>query len=90
METYVIIFAAGSSIPEEQGVNFFNQAKRDGYIFNPCEVSEIDLKQKRIKLKIYINKDGIEILPERQVDFDYLIVAMGSKTNDFNTKGVKE
>lgn len=83
-------FAAGSAKPNEQGINFLTQAKRDGYIFNPGNVSKIDLKQRKITLDALYDKTNKEILPERNIEFDYLVISMGSKTNDFNTKGVKE
>lgn len=83
-------FAAGSSKPSEQGINFLVQAKRHNFIFNPGEVEKVDLKKKTITLKAYQNRNGKEILPERTVDFDYLIFALGSQANDFNTKGVKD
>lgn len=83
-------FAAGSAKPNEQGINFLIQAKRSGYLFNPGTVSKINLKQKKITLKALFDSNNKEILPERIIDFDYLVIAMGSQTNDFNIKGVKE
>ncbi|MDI2091798.1 NAD(P)/FAD-dependent oxidoreductase [Commensalibacter oyaizuii] len=83
-------FAAGSNAPSEQGIPFLIQAKRYNFVFEPGEVSELNIKNKKITLAAYVDKYGKKILPERHVNFDYLVVALGSQTNDFNTKGVKD
>lgn len=83
-------FAAGSQSPDEQSIEFLSQAKKNGYVYQPGEVIHIDRQQKKITLAAYYNDENIEILPERYVDYDYLVIALGSRSNDFNTKGVKE
>lgn len=83
-------FAAGSQSADEQSIEFLSQAKKNGYIYQPGEVIHIDRQQKRITLAAYYNEEQIEILPERYVNYDYLIIALGSRSNDFNTQGVKE
>lgn len=75
-------FAAGSASPSEQGIHFLVQAKRHGFLFHPGEVTAIDLEQKRITLKPYVNEKGKDILPERTVGYDYLVIALGSRVND--------
>ncbi|CAI3941069.1 FAD-containing subunit (Ndh) (PDB:5NA4) [Commensalibacter communis] len=83
-------FAAGSASLQEQGMSFLIQAKRHNFTFQPGEVSSIDTEAKEITLAPYIDQYGDEILPKRCVSYDYLVIALGSKANDFNTKGVNE
>ncbi|WP_077925699.1 NAD(P)/FAD-dependent oxidoreductase, partial [Wohlfahrtiimonas larvae] len=83
-------FAAGSQSPDEQSIPFLSQAKRCGYVYQPGEVIDIDQQQKKVTLAAYYNDENTEILPERYIDYDYLVVTLGSRSNDFNTKGVKE
>lgn len=83
-------FAAGTASPQEQGMPFLIQAKRHNFTFQPGEVSEVNTEKKEITLAPYIDKHDDEILPQRTVYYDYLVVALGSRANDFNTKGVKE
>lgn len=83
-------FAAGTASPQEQGMSFLIQAKRHNFTFQPGEVTEVNTDKKEITLAPYIDQHDDEILPQRTVHYDYLVVALGSKANDFNTKGVKE
>lgn len=36
------------------------------------------------------NEDGENVFPARKIHYDYLVLALGSVTNDFGTEGVKE
>nr|WP_255837780.1 NAD(P)/FAD-dependent oxidoreductase [Ignatzschineria rhizosphaerae] len=83
-------FAAGSQFPSEQSIPLLTQAKRYGYLYQPGEVNDINPLEKKITLAPYRDAQNTEILPERTLHYDYLVVAIGSKSNDFNTKGVKE
>ena len=35
-----------------------------------------------------MDEEGCEVLPEREVHYDQLVLAIGSVSNDFNTPGV--
>ncbi|MDF7675155.1 NAD(P)/FAD-dependent oxidoreductase [Neisseriaceae bacterium ESL0693] len=83
-------FAAGSAHASEQGINYLEQAKRHHFLFQPGDIGQLDLTHKTISLKAYTNKKGQPILPQRQLSYDYLVIALGSQTNDFHTPGVKE
>lgn len=83
-------FAAGSQSAEEQSINFLSQAKRNNYTYQPGEVTSIDRTNKVITLAPYYDDNQVLILPERTLNYDYLVIALGSRSNDFNTQGVKE
>ncbi len=46
----------------------------------------IDRVQKTVQLAA-LNVDGEEILPARSLNYDTLVIAVGSQANDFNTEG---
>ncbi len=46
--------------------------------------------KKEIILKPLFDEDQQEIIPERSIPYDILVIAVGSVSNDFNIPGVKE
>ena len=50
----------------------------------------LDRANKRIHLAATFDEDGREITPDRWFDYDTLVIAIGSISNDFGTPGVKE
>jgi NADH dehydrogenase len=63
---------------------------RNHYHFEQGAMSALARDKKHIVLRPLLDKRGIEILPERQLDYDYLVIALGSRTNDFGVKGVHD
>lgn len=53
-------------------------------------MSNLNKETKTITLKPKFNSVGEEFLPERQLNYYNLVIAVGSTSNDFNTPGVKE
>ncbi|WP_434778630.1 NAD(P)/FAD-dependent oxidoreductase [Neisseria sp. Ec49-e6-T10] len=84
------MFAAGTAEPTEQGVSFVAHASIHGFQYHPGKVYKIDQLNKTVHLETLFNGEYIEILPDRTLHYDYLIVSTGSCSNDFGTKGVKE
>lgn len=62
--------------------NFFN--------FRVGTVTNIDPTSKQVILAPMRDEDGEQFLPETRVRYDYLVMALGSISNDFNTPGVRE
>ena len=50
----------------------------------------LNTDDKRITLAPILNDLNTPILPERHIQYDKLVIAIGSVSNDFNTLGVKE
>jgi NADH:ubiquinone reductase (H+-translocating) len=69
-------------------VSYRGHAAANGYRFQQGTLVDIDREGRRVLLApIY---DGTtELLPARQIDFDYLVVAVGSVADDFGIPGVK-
>ena len=71
-------------------VNYIVQGCRNGFSFMPSLLSGIDRTNKIITIKGYTTCNDTQELPNTTLSYDYLIIAIGSKANDFNTPGVKE
>ncbi|MDL2409560.1 NAD(P)/FAD-dependent oxidoreductase [Rhizobium calliandrae] len=81
--------AAGTSDVSQQETSYVAQARNRRFVFEPGELKGID-RQGR---KVYLSPTeiaGRRVLPERAIDYDTLILAIGSAANDFGTPGVRE
>jgi NADH:ubiquinone reductase (H+-translocating) len=81
--------AAGTSDVSQQETHYIAQACDRGFIFEPGEMKGIDRKARQLHLGP-LTIAGRLILPERTIPYDVLILAVGSKANDFGTPGVRD
>ncbi|MQT46179.1 NAD(P)/FAD-dependent oxidoreductase [Pseudomonas helleri] len=79
-------FAAGTANAHQQGIPFFAQAKRNHFNFMPGELSTLDRARRFIEIKPPTL--SAEPLEPRRFDYDILVLAMGSRANDFGIQGV--
>ncbi|AYC34309.1 NAD(P)/FAD-dependent oxidoreductase [Pseudomonas cavernae] len=82
--------AAGSLNSSEDELNYVAQAKWNHFEFQLGRMAGLDRQHKRIRLAATRDEDGGELLPERNLDYDSLVLAVGSTTNDFGTPGAAE
>lgn len=82
--------AAGSMDPSEEELNYLAQAHWRNFDFKFGEMTGLDRAAKMVHLAATHDEDGREITPVRSVHYDTLVMAVGSITNDFGTKGVAE
>lgn len=82
--------ATGSIDADLDGVVYSAHAAKHYYQFQLGSFSHVDSINNTITLSELRDEFGHRILPERQVNYDYLVLAIGSISNDFNTPGVKE
>ena len=82
--------AAGSIDPGEHEVNYLAQAHWHGFRYRLGEMIGLDRAAKEVRLAATFDDEGREITPPQSVDYDTLIIAIGSVTNDFDTPGVAE
>lgn len=82
--------AAGRLISSSEEVSYLNLAYRFGFEFVWGEMTQLNKEEKTILVKEQINVKNEEILPKRTIKYDNLVIAIGSSSNDFATKGVKE
>ena len=53
-------------------------------------IHSINREQKYVELALFMDKKAICFVVARRIPYDYLVIAIGSKSNDFNTKGVAD
>lgn len=82
--------AAGSLNSSEDELNYVAQGKWNHFEFQLGRMSGLDRARKAIKLAATLDEDGRELLPERELSYDSLVIAVGSTTNDFGTPGAAE
>ncbi|HIZ51423.1 MAG TPA: NAD(P)/FAD-dependent oxidoreductase [Candidatus Pseudomonas excrementavium] len=79
--------AAGSLNATEEELNYVAQAKWNHFNFQLGCMIGVDREQRQVQLAPIKDENGAELIPARQVAYDYLVIAVGSNTNDFNTTG---
>jgi len=70
-------------------LNYQAHGKKHGFHFHLGRMSGLKRDAKVIELAAIYDQDE-EILPQRELDYDQLVMALGSVTNDFGTKGAAE
>jgi NADH dehydrogenase len=70
-------------------LNYQAHGKKHGFSFHLGRMCGLQRDSKVIELAA-IYDDGEEILPQRELNYDQLVMALGSVTNDFGTKGAAE
>jgi NADH:ubiquinone reductase (H+-translocating) len=82
--------AAGSLDPFTQELPYAAQARWHGFDFQQGELKKLDRAAKRITLSAIADDDGAELLPQREIGYDTLVIAIGSTTHFFGVQGAKE
>jgi NADH dehydrogenase len=82
--------AAGTRDVHQQQTSFVAQARRRGFSYQPGEVTAIDTNARRVQIAPWQTARGREILGAREIRYDTLVLAVGSRANDFGTPGVAE
>ena len=82
--------AAGSMDTGRHELAYQAQGHWHGFRFRYGEMIGLDRANKRVHLAATFDEDGREITPDRWFDYDTLVIAIGSVSNDFGTPGVKE
>jgi len=82
--------AAGTFDSYENQVEYMPQAKANNFEYRLGRMYKLDRKNKIVYVAPTLNDKGEEIIPERQFDYDTLVMAVGSISNDFNIEGVRD
>lgn len=82
--------AAGSLNPERHELDYLAQAHWHHFKFRLGTMEGLDRSKREISLSPNYDEDGIEVIPRRSFEYDTLIIAVGSTTNDFGVKGASE
>ncbi|MCY1422490.1 NADH dehydrogenase [compost metagenome] len=66
------------------------QAKWNHFEFQLGRMSGLDRAAKQIFIAATLDENGQELVPARTLGYDTLVIAVGSTTNDFGTRGAAE
>jgi NADH dehydrogenase len=81
--------AAGSMDLDVNEVDYLAQAYWHHFTFRLGAMIGIDRTRRIVRLAPSLDEEGRQITPQQEVPYDTLVIAIGSLTNDFNTRGVK-
>ena len=82
--------AAGSLDANMDEVGYRSHCHRWGYRFFNGQLETVDREARQVILAPLLDEDGSELVGRHAIRFDYLVVAVGSVTNDFGIPGVAE
>ncbi len=82
--------AAGSMDPFTQELEYAAQARWHGFEFQQGALIALDRGAKRITLSAVNDSDGAALLPQRTLEYDTLVIAIGSTTHFFGVQGAQE
>jgi NADH dehydrogenase len=82
--------AAGTLNSHEDEVNLVSHGYSHYFHFQLGRMEGLDRTHKKILLSPLLDDAQNIILPRRYVNYDILVIAVGSEANDFNIPGVKE
>lgn len=82
--------AAGSMNPEKHELVYLAQAHWHHFLFRLGSMDGLDREKQEISISAHYDEDGVEVIPRRTLQYDTLIIAVGSTTNDFGVKGASE
>jgi NADH dehydrogenase len=82
--------AAGSLDANLDEVGYRSHGHRWGYRFFYGALEDIDRAARQVVIAPILDEDGSEIMGRHRIRYDYLVLAVGSVSNDFGTPGVKQ
>lgn len=82
--------AAGSLDANLDEVGYRGHAYRWGYRYFDGALEAIDREARQIIVAPIVDEDGSEVIGRHRIRYDYLVLAVGSVSNDFGTPGVRE
>jgi len=82
--------ATGSLDAGIDELSYSAQARSAGFKFQVGRMESIDRERRCIHLAAVEGQDGQVVLPGRELYYDYLVMAVGSVTNDFGVQGVAQ
>jgi NADH dehydrogenase len=82
--------AAGSMDPHTHQLAYAAQANWHAFEFQQGELLGLDRSSRTVRVGAVIDEDGTEVLPERRIVYDTLVLAIGSVTNFFDVPGTAE
>jgi NADH dehydrogenase len=82
--------AAGAMDSAIYEVNYLAQAHWHGFDYRFGAMIGLDRARKKVQLGATFDDEGPQVTPPRAIEYDTLVIAIGSVTNDFGTPGVAD
>ncbi|WP_020679935.1 NAD(P)/FAD-dependent oxidoreductase [Marinobacterium rhizophilum] len=82
--------ATGSLDAGIDELSYRAQAANNHFRFRIGRLDGLDRASRTVNLAAVTDEEGSEILPQRSLNYDLLVLAIGSVTNDFGTPGAAE
>jgi NADH dehydrogenase len=82
--------ASGSLDANANEINYRAHARKHHYEFQLGRMSGLDRAAKKLIIAPFLDEEGVEVVPERHVSYDTLVIAVGSTANDFGTPGAQD
>ncbi|MCW5603664.1 MAG: NAD(P)/FAD-dependent oxidoreductase [Burkholderiales bacterium] len=83
-------FAAGSMDLDHHALSYLAQARWHHFRFQRGSMDGLDRARRVVLVAPTFDEDGRELIPRREIPYDTLVIAVGSRTNDFGTPGARE
>src|SRR5690606_33895913 len=80
----------GSLNSSADELNYVAQAKWNHFEFQLGRMCGLERERRCIHLAATLDEQGQELVPARTLAYDTLVIAVGSTTNDFGTRGAAE
>lgn len=82
--------AAGTLDIYQEGLSYLMLANLCGFSFALGELQDVDRERRVIQISAVADAQGDVVLPVRQLQYDTLVLAVGSVSNFFNTPGAEQ
>lgn len=82
--------ASGSLDASANEINYRAHARKHHYEFQLGRMSGLDRDTRQLVIAPFHDDDGTEVVPERRIQYDTLVIAVGSTANDFGTPGAQD
>jgi len=82
--------AAGSMDVAVYDTDYLAQSHWHCFRYRIGEMTGLDRQRRRVHVAAFTDEDGDRVAPPRTVDYDTLVICIGSRTNDFGTPGAHE
>ena len=82
--------AAGSMDVARHELNYLAQAHWHHFHYRLGEMNGLDRSRKLVHVAPFVDEDGVAVTSQQSFPYDTLVVAVGSRSNDFGTPGVEQ
>ena len=82
--------AAGSMDVGRHELNYLAQAHWHHFHYRLGEMNGLDRANKLVHVAPFIDEDGVAVTTQQSFGYDTLVMAVGSRSNDFGTPGVDQ